>query len=268
MKITRILLIAAVCLGLAGCKCDSQHQRVRSMEVQFADLSNNSESYGIKYGVDGSLTGVERTAVSDGERYQSSRAFSYKDQDATVTLKAKRIRIEAAAKFEGDSPKITSFVVDANPNPAPNTVFYGQKWEGKYDGEALVSYSFTDITSDGTATGKLTWDEEGNLQKIESADPTTFVEIKDFEYLDEENPFEGADPVAYLLGVNDFFWQGLAGTRPRNLISSYTRVASDPWVEDVSIDQVNLSYDIAPDGRIRGITQTVDGVVQTTIKIK
>ncbi|MBP5488189.1 MAG: hypothetical protein J6X77_01315 [Bacteroidales bacterium] len=270
MKLIRALIPIAMSLCMVGCNNAGKSSPVKSMEVLFPTRNNYTETYNFRYDSEGRLTLVERCTVAEGSKHTTSWKYSYDSQSlkAAAEVKAWNKTRRAEVLFQDDLSHMVSFTIGEEPDadPATGIAFLGQTWEGSYTDGRLARSLFADFTSDGVDAGKLTW-ESDLLLKYEGSDPSVFEEIKDIEYNDTPNPFDKVDPAIYLLGIGNFFWQGLAGPRPASLIGAYTHVASDPWVEDISMDHVVLAYETAPGGRITRIVQTVNGQTEKIVTI-
>lgn len=265
MKTNRLILIAAV-LALAG--CTAKAPVLKSMKVQYPARPDYTETYNFRYDSQGRLVQTEECSIYEGEKHIRSWKYTYKDGlKAEVETKLMRRSHKGEILFQDDYNHIASISLPEETEMDENgIVFLGQLWEHTYKDGRLARAVFADFTSDGTAVSKFTWDGD-ELVKYEGSDPALFTEIKDIEYLETENPFNGPDPVAYLLEVEPFFWQGLAGPRPDKLIGAYTHVASDPWVEDISMDQVSISYETDRYGRITHILQTINGKLEKSVEL-
>ncbi|MBP5571117.1 MAG: hypothetical protein J6X39_00370 [Bacteroidales bacterium] len=267
MKPVRALIIAALALLALGCQ-RAAAPPVKSMEVQYTARPDYPEKYNFRYDSDGRLTAIERTTEYDGEKVVSSWKYEYSKEALAASCKTTLWGATRTAQttFRDDFTHMTSFVIPQDADNESDMVFLGQKWEASYSDGRLIKAVFTDLTSDGIDSGSLTW-EKDLLVKFEGSDPSVFVELKDFEYSDTPNPFEKVDPSAFLLGINHHYWEGLAGLRPDRLISGYTRITSDPWVEDMTIDHIGITYETDLDNRISHILQTVNGILETVIII-
>lgn len=268
MKTNHALLIAALCLLVAGCKQSAESLIVKTMEVQYTARPSCQEKYNFRYDDEGRLAQVNRTEAYENEKYASSWKYTY-DKDAyaaSVKINFMGKERTASANFRGDYKSLISLITpeDVDEDSETGAVYLGNSWVGSYSFGNLVKAVFTEFTSDGIDSGELTWDE-GLLVKYEGSDPSVFIELKEFEYLDTPNPFTNVDPVAYLLGISPYYWEGLAGDRPTQLISGYTKLVSDPWVEDLTIDHVDITYETDTDGRISHILQTVNGELETVL---
>lgn len=271
MRLNHTLLLFAVCFLFAGCKTDKTLLRIKSMEIEYPARAEYSESWSFRYDSKGRPAHIEFTTDNAGLKRSSSWRCSYSSKELKASSEYSMGNWKRAGDitFQDDFSHITSYIlpVQTKENSETGLVFLGQNWVGAYSEGRLVSAMFSDLTSDGTEINKLSWDENGLLEKYEGSDPSVFEEIKDIEYTETPNPFVGPDPVAYLLGITPYFWQGLAGPRPAELVSSFTRVISDPWVEDVSIDAVGISYETDLEGRISHILQTVNNKLETVVTI-
>ena len=265
---TRILLFALACLCIGGCKNATQPLKIKSMEVQYPTRTAYSETYNFRYDSEGRLTTVEKCEVADGEKFNMSWKYAYDAEELKAVSEAKGWRGSRTGEviFQDDFNHMASYTLpEEKEENEYGIVFLGQTWVATYDGGRLDKAVFTDFTSDGMDVGMLTWGEDGLLLKFEGSDPGVFNEIKDIEYLETSNPFEGPDPVAMVMGMSAFYWQGFAGPRPALLIGGYTQVSSDPWVEDVSIDHVAITCETDKESRISRITQTVDGQIEKVV---
>lgn len=271
MRPNHTILLIAVCFLFAGCKCDKTLLRVKSMEILYPARAEYSESWSFRYDSKGRPTHIDFTTDTDGQKRSASWRCSYSSKELTAASEYSIGNWKRAGDitFQDDYSHITSYILpeQSKENSETGLVFLGQNWVGAYSEGRLVSAMFSDLTSDGTEMNKLTWGEDGLLEKYEGSDPTIFEEIKDIEYLETQNPFVGPDPAAFLMGITPYYWQGLAGPRPEALVSSFTRVTSDPWVEDISIDHISLIYETDTEGRISHILQMVNNKLDTVVNI-
>ena len=270
MRINHIMLVAAACLCIAGCKSSTTYPKIKSIEVQYPSRAAYTETFSFRYDSEGRLTQVEQCAVYDGEKHMSSWKYAYNPNELKATAESKLWSRSRTGEmlFQDDYSHVVSYSLpEETEMDEYGIVFLGQLWECTYDAGRLTRCVFSDFTSDGMDISKLTWDEDGELLKYEGSDPSVFTEIKDIEYLESDNPFAGPDPVAFAMGISPFYWQGLAGPRPSHLVGGYTHVASDPWVEDVSIDHIAITYENDLDGRISHILQTVNGILEKVVII-
>lgn len=270
MKTNHALLLAALCICLAGCKQTTGYPPVKSIALAYPNLSAYEESWNYTYDSEGRLKLVERKEVAEKEMYTSSWSYTYDAEALKAVCEAKGWRGSRTASvvFQDDFNHMASFTLpEETKEDEYGIVFLGQNWVANYENGLLTKAVFTDFTSDGMDISMFTWSEDGLLVKYESSDPGVFIEIKDIEYLDTPNPFAGADPVALLMGMGSFYYQGFAGPRPAFLVSGYTKVSSDPWVEDVSIDHITFIYETDLDGRISHIVQLMNGVLENVAEI-
>lgn len=271
MRPNHNILLVAVCFLLAGCKSDSSLLRVKSLEILYPARAEYTETCSFRYDADGRPTQIEFTTNTKDQKVSAAWKCSYSSKELAATSEYSIGTWKRAGEiiFQDDYSHITSYILpeQTKENNETGLVFLGQNWVGAYSEGRLVSAMFSDLTSDGTELNKLTWGEDGLLEKYEGSDPTVFEEIRDIEYQDTQNPFVGPDPVAFLMGITPYYWQGLAGPRPSQLVSSYTRVTSDPWVEDISIDHISLVYETDTEGRITHILQMVNNKLETVVNI-
>ena len=270
MKTNHALLLAAICICLAGCKQTTGYKPVKSIALDYPNLSAYTESWNYNYDSEGRLTLVEKCEVAEGEKSTRSWKYAYDANELKAVCEAKGWRGTRTAEvlFQDDFAHMLSYTLpEDTKEDEDGIVFLGQTWVATYDEGRLAKAVLTDFTSDGMDISMFTWDEEGMLVKYESSDPGVFVEIKDIEYLETPNPFAGPDPASLLLGLGSFYSQGFAGPRPASLVAGYTKVTSDPWVEDVSIDHITLTYETDLDGRISHITQMANGELENVATI-
>ncbi|MBO4465929.1 MAG: hypothetical protein J5748_04560 [Bacteroidales bacterium] len=270
MKTNHALLIVAACLCLAGCKQSTEYPPVKSISLEYPSLSAYEESWNCNYDSEGRLKLVEKKEVADKEKHLMSWSYAYDAEELKAVSEAKGWRKSrtASVAFQDDFTHMLSYTLPEDTEEDEyGIVFLGQNWVATYDAGRLTKAVFTDFTSDGMDISMFTWGEDGLLVKYEGSDPGVFIEIKDIEYLETPNPFKGPDPVALIMGMNSFYWQGFAGPRPASLVAGYTRVTSDPWVEDVSIDHISITYETDLDGRISHIVQTANGVLENVAVI-
>ncbi|MBR6457694.1 MAG: hypothetical protein IKS71_03760 [Bacteroidales bacterium] len=269
MKTNHALLFAALCICLAGCKQTTSYPPVKSIALDYPNLSAYEESWNCNYDSEGRLSLVEKCEVSE-EKYNLSWKYTYDAAELKAVCEAKGWRGSRTAEvlFRDDFTHMLSYTLpEETTEDEYGIVFLGQTWVAAYAEGRLAKAVFTDLTSDGMDISMFTWGEDGLLVKYEGSDPGVFIEIKDIEYLDTPNPFMGPDPVALIMGMSSFYWQGFAGPRPASLVAGYTKVTSDPWCEDVSIDHVTLNYETDLDGRISHIVQMMNGVLENVATI-
>ena len=271
MRTNHAILVVAACICLAGCKQSTKYSPVKSIALEYPNLSAYQESWNYNYDSEGRLTLVEKCEIAEGKKSTRSWKYAYDADELKAVSEAKGWRRSRTAEvlFQDDFNHMLSYTLpEETEEDEYGIVFLGQTWVANYTDGHLAKAVFTDLTSDGMDIGMFTWGEDGLLVKYEGSDPGVFIEIKDIEYLDTPNPFvAGPDPASQLLGMGSFYSQGLAGPHPARLISSYTKVSSDPWVEDVSIDHISITYETDLNGRISHIVQTMNGVLENVATI-
>ena len=270
MKTNHALLLVAACLCLAGCKQRTEYPPIKSITLEFPTRTAFTEVDRFRYDSEGRLEKVEKVESAQEDKYTASWSYAYDAEElkAVCEAKGRRGSRTASVLFQDDFSHMLSYTLpEETKEDEYGIVFLGQTWVATYDDGRLTKSVFTDFTSDGMDISNFTWGEDGLLVKYEGSDPGVFIEIKDIEYLDTQNPFLGPDPVALMMGMNSFYWQGFAGPRPALLVAGYTRVTSDPWVEDVSIDHISITYENDLDGRISHILLTVNGVLENVATI-
>ena len=270
MKTNHAIILAAVCICLAGCRQSSEYPPVKSLTLEYPTRDSFTEYYTYRYDSEGRLAKVEKNEVYEGENHTMSWSYAYDAEElkAVSVIKGWVMSRTASVVFQDDFSHMLSYTLpEETEEDEYGIVFLGQTWEATYTDGRLTRAVLSDFTADGMDIRTFKWDEDGLLVGYEGSDPGTFVEIKDIEYFDTPNPFVGPDPASLLLGLGSFHSQGLAGPNPPRLIASYTKVSSDPWCEDVSIDHVVLTYEINLSGRISHIIQTVNGVEENVVKL-
>ena len=278
MKRIHIILIAALCLVVSGCKFVRRapqeaplYPLVKSMDVEFPRLEDYRETIEIEYDEALRPSFIKKTSFYDGKSNYTSWKYDYHTEElkADVELFSWDSKHTATAFFSGDFSHMTLLDIKAEDTEDPETgiCFLGQCWEGSYSDGRIVKAVFTDYTSDGIDVSELTWDMDGLLIGHNGSDPGTVQQYSDIKYSESANPFRVVDPLALLMYITAYYWQGLAGPRPAFLVDSFERLSTDPWEIDSLTEHVSFEYTVSPEGLITRISKNVNGEPENAVNI-